>query len=267
MSKIRLYVAVPSTGTVSDIHSFAFRQFEKEYGDKIEFIYPKHCVHRKLHDFARNSMVEDFLASEADIMWFLDSDVVPPPNVLDLITKHGEQWELAGAPYPVFMTPAGYAGPQVVMCVYTADEKGMHARSVPYSGTNFVDGMATGCIFIKREVFAQLEKPYFEFKYNPESREITEGEDLGFCMKVNALGYKFFTDFSMVCGHYKNVNLTDVNNYAISYAQQTLDVHHANLKEQALAAVKAAYAKGLNDAKSKPTRAPNGLILPDHLKS
>jgi hypothetical protein len=148
--KTKVYVGIPTIGTVSDMHAYAFRQLEKDYGDKIEFVYPKHCVQRKMHDFARNAIVEDFLATDCEILWFLDSDVVPPPHVLDLITKHGEHWELAGAPYPVFMTPPGYQSPQVVMCVYTADETGLHASKVPYEGTKFVDGLATGCIFTLR---------------------------------------------------------------------------------------------------------------------
>lgn len=251
MKKTKVYVAIPSVGTVSDLMPYAFRQYEREYGDRIEFVYPKHCVQRKFHDFARNAMVDDFLETDCDILWFLDSDVVPPPHVLDLITKYGEHWELAGAPYPVFMTPTGHSGPQVVMCVYMADETGMHAAKVPYSGTGFVDGLATGCIFIKREVFAQLEKPYFEFQFDSTSRQLTIGEDLGFCAKVNRLGYKFFTDFDMVCAHYKTVNLLDVNNYAIEYAQRAVNSYDEEIRP------KIEMLKGLLKGKSK-----SGLILP-----
>jgi len=93
MKKTKVYVAIPSVGTVSDLMPYAFRQYEREYGDRIEFVYPKHCVQRKFHDFARNAMVDDFLETDCDILWFLDSDVVPPPHVLDLITKYGEHWE------------------------------------------------------------------------------------------------------------------------------------------------------------------------------
>lgn len=267
--KTKVYVGIPSTGTVADIIPHALRQYEREYGDKIEFIYPASCVHRKFHDFARNEIVEDFLKTEADILWFLDSDIVPPPHLFDLITKHGEHWELAGAPYPVFMTPSGYKSPQVVMCVYTADETGLHASKVPFEGQRFVDGLATGCLFIKREVFKQLAKPYFEFKFDAVNRSMTEGEDLGFCKKVNELGYKFFTDFSMVCGHYKdNINLIDVNAYAIQYAKHAIESYDAQIREQIKAAVNVAYEKGLKEGQ-KPQKtiiAPNGMILPDYLK-
>jgi hypothetical protein len=227
---IKLYLGIPSTGDRSDFQTYVLRDLEKKYADKIQFVYPESCVFRKFHDFARNSIVEDFLKTDCDILWFLDSDVVPPHNVLDLITLHGEHWDLAGAPYPVFMTPEGYKGPQVVMCVYRQDEKGLHASAVPNKGTEMVDGLATGCIFIKRDVFKQLKKPYFEFKFDPETRFLTEGEDLGFCRKVNDLGYKFFTDYSMVCKHYKMVDLLEVNNYAIDYSNQAVLAYDAHIR-------------------------------------
>ncbi len=255
MAKIKLYVAVPSIGTVCDVQTYALRQLERDYGDRIEFVYPANCTHRKFHDFARNEMVEDFLKSDCDLIWFLDSDVSPPPHVLDLVTKYGEHWDLAGAPYPVFMTPEGYSGPQVVMCVYTNDGFGMHASKVPYTGTAMVDGLATGCLFIKREVFSKLSKPYFEFKFSPESKQLTEGEDLGFCRKVNELGYKFFTDFSMVCKHYKTVDLLEVNNYAISYANEAVKAYDAGIRPQ-VEALAAKYRE------ATAGRSKSGLILP-----
>jgi hypothetical protein len=257
MKKTKIYVAIPSTGTVADGVPFAQRQYERDYGDRIEFVYPDLCVQRKFHDFARNAMVEDFLKTDCDILWFWDSDILPPPNVLDLVTENGEHWELAGAPYPVFMSPQNGEGQQVVMCVYASSPKGMHAMKVPHHGKQMVDGLATGCMFIKREVFSKMQKPYFEFKYDPETRYMVEGEDLGFCMKANDLGYQFFTDFSMVCKHYKTVDLLEVNNYAITYAHKAITAYDDEVRPKV-----AALALELKKAKAA-TKPKSSLILPD----
>lgn len=254
MKKTRIYMGIPSTGTRSDYQTYLLRDLEKKYGEQIELVYPERCTHRIFHDYARNEIVKEFLKSDCDILWFLDSDVVPPQHVLDLVTKHGDMWDLAGAPYPVFMTPEEGGGPQVVMCVYTQDEAGLHAAQVPQSGTAMVDGLATGCIFIKREVFAQLQEPYFEFKHDEKSRRILEGEDLGFCRKVNEKGYKFFTDFGMVCKHYKQVDLLEVNNYAITYANKAIMAFEQQIKPTLLA-----LAKQVDALKA---RNKSGLILP-----
>lgn len=228
--KIKIFCGFISTGERHAGQEYAIREIVKRYGDKIELVYPQNFVGRIFHDFARNASVEEFLASDCDVLWFLDADIVPPVKVMELVTEHWDKWQLAGAPYPVFMGLPGQDGPVIVFTTYKKGQQGFHAASIPDSGTDFVDGIATGCIFIKRGVFTKLRKPYFEFKYNPETREMIEGEDLGFCRKVNDVGYQFFTDYSMVCKHYKRVCLLDVNNYAIRYANNAINAFDAHMR-------------------------------------
>lgn len=214
--KIKVYMGIPSLGDRSDVQNYNLREMERQFGDRVELVYPKNYVGRIFHDYARNKIVEDFLATDCDVLWFLDSDVAPPACIGELLTIHYDKWHLAGAPYPLFITPTGHDMPKIVFAVYEDLGHGYHCAQVPKDGVGFIDGIATGCIFVKREVLEKMEKPYFEFKYNAETREMTEGEDLGFCKKVNKLGYKFFIDYSMTCHHFKRVNLLDVNNYAIN---------------------------------------------------
>ena len=228
--KTKVYCAVPTMGTVADSQTYFWREAEKLYGDRIEFIWPEQCVRRFGHDFARNSHVEEFLKSGADILFFLDSDVVPPTNVFDLVVNNAK-WNLAGAPYPVFMTPSGFERQQVLFTVYKGSNgQGLGVAQVPSSGTEYVDGLATGCLFIKREVLEHMPAPWFEFKYDEKTRKMIEGEDLGFCRKARDLGYKFYVDYSMVCKHYKTVCLLEVNNYAMEYAKRTVDSYSAMIK-------------------------------------
>lgn len=229
-AKIKVYCAVPTTGNVADSQTYFWRRAEKLYGDKIEFIWPELCVRRIFHDAARNAHVEDFLKSEADILFFLDSDVVPPPDVFDLVLEH-DKWKLAGAPYPIFMVPAGATEPAIMFTAYKGrNGKGLGAADVPREGKEFIDGLATGCLFIKREVFEKLKKPYFSFQYDEATRVMTEGEDLSFCRKVNELGYKFYVDYSKVARHYKNVCLLEVNNYTMNYAKRSVETYAAMIK-------------------------------------
>lgn len=231
MGKLKIFMGIPSTGDRSDAQVYFLRSIEKKYKEEVELVYPEDLVIRVSHDFARNAYVDAFLSSDCDLLWFLDSDVVPPKNVLDTVVKHHGEWSLAGAPYPVFISQKGLDGPQVVYTVYNRNDKGFYPSPIPGSGQSFVDGLATGCLFIKREVFTKLSKPYFEHKYDNQTRELTEGEDLGFCRKVSDLGYKFFVDFSHVCKHYKRVDLLDVNNYAITYANNQVLAYDASLRQ------------------------------------
>lgn len=236
---------MPTVGTVVDCQTYFWREAEKKYSDRIEFIWPEVCVRRVFHDFSRNCHVEDFLKSEADILFFLDSDVVPPPDVFDLVLEH-EKWVVAGAPYPIFVTPPGYKEPQVVFTAYKGvGSKGIAASDCPSEGKEFIDGLATGCLFIKRELFSQLQKPYFAFEFENEMRSMTAGEDLSFCRKVRDLGHKFYVDYSKVCRHYKTVCLLEVNNYTRQYAKSSVDMYDRMIRpmveklQQKLAAKKA----------------------------
>lgn len=239
--KIKVFMGIPSTGERSDAQLYSLRIMEQKYKDRIQFIYPEQCVYRFFHDFARNAMVEEFLKSKADILWFLDADIAPCTDVLDIVADHHEEWLAAGAPYPVWM------GNKVVMCVYGDHEEmpgALRVVDVPTKGTGWVGGLATGCLFLKREIFTDIVKPpYFEFKYDPESKEMIEGEDLGFCMKLAEKGVKFFVDFSKPCKHYKKVDLLEVNNYAIEFSNANVKAYDATIRPQVAQLVNAIAEK------------------------
>ncbi len=269
MKRTKIFVATPALGQVHAAHGAFFRKMEKKYGDKIEFVWPVDTVSRIFHDFARNCMVEEFIHdSDADILWFLDSDVLPQDHVLDLVCGPETSWEAAGAPYPVFMIPGGCDKPQVVFTVYKEIQGRLVPSAIPSEGNDWVDGLATGCLFLKRSLLEKMERPYFEFKFNPHSRNMTEGEDIGFCKKLQAMGVKFYTNYGMVCNHIKKVGLLDVNNYAIQFSnrnvQEVIDQIHAEAVAASKIAAKKAYELGYEAGRkaSKPSVSPSGLILP-----
>lgn len=237
-------------GSVVDSQSYFLREIADLYKDSVELVYPTSCVRRMFHDFARNAIVDDFLDTDCDVLWFIDSDITPSKHALDLIVNHYDKWQVAGLTYPVFMTPTGSENPQVVFTVYEKNPStgNLALADAPKSGSKFVDGLATGCLFIKRSVFSLLVKPYFEFKYKEESREMAEGEDLGFCRKLSDLGIQMYTDFDLICKHQKSVDLLDVNNYAIDYANRSVLSYDAAIKGQAVASVQQAYDAGYQKA-------------------
>ena len=252
----KIFVAVPTTGNVVDSQTYRLRELAERYKEHVEFVYPKLCVRRTFHDFARNELVREFLATDCEALWFLDSDITPPKHVLDFVALYWDRWEVAGAPYPVFMAPQPGEPLQCVFTVYKASPTGgLRPGRIPSEGIEYVDGIATGCMFIKRSVFEHLEEPYFEFKYRPENKEIVEGEDLGFCLKLKSLGIQFLTDYSMVCNHRKTVDLLEVNNYAIQYANNQVRAYDLVAKEE-LSRLKADLVK-----KREASKRPN-IIIP-----
>lgn len=267
--KTKVYMGICSVGNIVDSQTYFLREIEETYKDHIEFYYPSTLVRRKFHDFARNMVVEDFLSTDCDILWFLDSDITPNLHVLDLVSVYGPQWQVAGAPYPVFMAPTGQAQPEVVMTVYGIQPKSgnLCPANVPKEGYGWVTGVATGCLFIKREVFSLLERPYFEFKFEHATRNLIEGEDLGFINKLRKLRIQTFIDFSAVCRHEKMVDLLDVNNYAIAYANRSIVTYNEALREQLQAvnqkAFDAGFKKGFEAAEAEARTQKSPLWTPD----
>ena len=129
----------------------------------------------------------------------------------------------------------------------------------PTEGERYIDGVATGCLFIKRGVFSKLEAPYFEFKYDPKSRAISEGEDLGFCKKVSELGYKFYVNFALACDHEKKVSLLAVSNYAMTFASDAINAYDKQFRSSLTRFKMQQQMAKQEEAKSK-------LILPERFK-
>lgn len=284
VAKRKIFLGWPATGKRLDHHIYLLRELQERYGDCIEFILPDFAASRFPHDFARNCLTEEFLDSTAEAIWFLDSDVVPPFQILDLVKNQWDEWKICGAPYPLWM-PAPGSGEQTIMftsydgiCADKGDgKKGIYMTECPQTGQRFVDAIATGCMFIKREVFDVLEKPYFEFKFSKDMRAVEEGEDLGFCLKTMAKGIKCLIDYSMACGHLKEVDLMAINNYAINLSNKKILVYDMHIRQQVEEAVQKAmeqgYKQGVEDTKKNfqgerkfKIKADSGLILPDHYK-
>ena len=248
MSKIKVYLGLPSTGNTASFQMHQLRKIEKKYAEQIELVWPENLVIRFGHDFARNMIVEEFLKSDCDILWQLDADVSPPEYILDLITIHGDKWQAAGAAYPVVMCHGNAPIRQLTFTVYKGSNgRGLSPAEVPTEGTDWVDGLATGCMFLKRGVFMRLEKPYFNFEREPETQRAIKGEDLGFCMKLRELGIPFFTDYSMVCSHLKEVDLLEMNNYAMSFAKKSVEAYAQRVKVEL-----AQQVRMMSEAKKKP---------------
>ena len=160
-------------------------------------------VHGKNVDDARNCIAALAIEHKCKYLFFLDDDVTPPKYALARLTAylekpHHKDVMVAGGiycsktdpPLPMVFRNLG-AGP-------TWDWK---------KGDIFeVDGLATGCMLIRTEVFDKLERPYFKEVFEPSTDEDPGvncwSDDLYFCDKVRKAGYKIVADGSLLCTHW-----------------------------------------------------------------
>lgn len=133
----------------------------------------------------RNLLAQRFLTSAAPWILFLDSDMVPPPDVAQRLLAHGRDivsglYVMRRAPY-LPMAWREQDGTRVPM----AERTGLHA----------VDGVGFGCVLVRRVVFERISGPWFVAS--------SEGmlEDVSFCTKARAAGFQLWVDADLPIGH------------------------------------------------------------------
>ena len=156
-------------------------------------------------DDARNSIVADFLDSDCTELLFLDADVTWPISAI--VGLCGRDKEIVGGVYPF-------------------RKDGVETMPVRLSGARIgkdglceVDGLPTGFMKIKREVFEAMDVPAFNTKEGPRKLFFdrpTPGEDgvrwggdIAFCIRWRAMGGKIWADAELRLGHVAKVILHD----------------------------------------------------------
>jgi hypothetical protein len=158
----------------------------------------------------RNEIVVQFLASDCDRLWMIDSDVTPPESDGILNVKgdvvaglYGHYHPQVGANYQVYRkNPTEGEGSEMTKGAYR-----FYPPSEWPEDDNFrADAAGTGCMVINRSVLEKIREHgsiWFEFEYR-DGRRI--GEDLTFCEKSGGVTICP----SYICSHAKEVDITEL---------------------------------------------------------
>lgn len=192
---MKIMVGIPIYRSI-DFASFI--SFIKLLTHKGEHTFQVNCMSNSLIYDAREKMVEIFLESDCDAIMFIDSDMTFEPHQID---------QLASYDLPFITAMAFKRMPPFQPCFYTKMEykDGQPKLEVPieYSaGVLEIEGAGMACALIKREVFENIEKPYF-FPLPGL------GEDLTFCLKLKEKGFKMYCDTTQSFGHVATFEITE----------------------------------------------------------
>jgi 2-polyprenyl-3-methyl-5-hydroxy-6-metoxy-1,4-benzoquinol methylase len=152
-------------------------------------------------DANRNELVEKALEHNPDYLWFIDSDMLVPPNALDNLINTNK--DIVGA--LCFQRKPPY---RPVVCVM----KNGKYKLLDYIKLNQiieVDIVGFGCVLVKRNVFDKLKEggcnTFFQFK-NINS-DVTEqlNEDMTFCENARKYGFKIYSNTSVICKHFGEI--------------------------------------------------------------
>jgi len=160
--------------------------------------YVWHCTSGYPIDISRDHLVREALKDNVDYVFFLDTDVLPPHDVL----VHLLGWQLP-------IVSAVYWSKARLPCAYKLKEDGRHVESISPSSLAQqrmmeVDAVGTGCLLIDARIFKKIPSPWFKWDMLPwTSKEEVPGhsEDINFCLKAKEYGYPTFLDAAMRCKH------------------------------------------------------------------
>jgi hypothetical protein len=124
----------------------------------------------------------------AEYTLWLDSDITFPATTAVRLLAHNEP--VVAANYVRRQFPAKGVAYQTI---------GEWNDPLPFAMQDTlaeVEGIGMGCFLIKNEIFTKIEKPWFEFKWTPESNDYL-GEDIILCQKIMNAGYKIKVDTTL----------------------------------------------------------------------
>jgi len=196
----RVAVGIPMT---SMLHRTAVNQFlflAKHLRDDDVFL---PCKETAVASEARNTIIHEFLKLPEDVeyLFLFDDDMTVDVGTIELMTWRREAF-LSGLcvkkqpPFePVISLSGGFVptpegaehyGPEVEM-------QHVIANWDPNTGVREVDGVGAACLCLSRDLLRAIPAPWFKFEAG--------GEDLYFCRKVRAAGYRVLVDTHVLPGH------------------------------------------------------------------
>jgi len=149
-------------------------------------------------DVAREKIAETALNMNAKYIFWLDTDVICPPDVIQRLMRHKQSFVsglYARRYYPCWNE----------MLLKGKDDKGNEGYvSIPEGGYEKgsvvqCDVVGFGCVLMETDMLKDMEKPWFRWSEHAAIRG--RSEDFFFCEKARRSGYKLYVDTSVVCRH------------------------------------------------------------------
>ena len=146
-------------------------------------------------DQVRN-LIADWVVKGYDYLFSVDSDIAFPPDTLKKLLAHNK--DMVSGLY-IQRKPG-----QHILEVYEHNQHG-GVSNIPYEkivGRGLVEiaSCGFGCLLIKAEVMRAIPYPHFKY-HSAIDHAHTISEDVDFCRKALARGFKIWADTSIQCRH------------------------------------------------------------------
>lgn len=125
----------------------------------------------------RNWIATQAVNNGSTHLFFVDDDMILPPDTLDRLLDHNK--DIVGA---VYNTKYEVQAPVIE---YLDEKSDMEIFKCGAIGT--------GCLLIKTEVFKKVPQIWFNYEWNPNG-SVRMSHDWYFCHKARQFGYEIFAD-------------------------------------------------------------------------
>jgi hypothetical protein len=136
---------------------------------------------------ARRNLVDIFLKSDFDYIWWVDSDMKFPVDApMRLLAR---QKEVIGVNYRRRRFPnANFTGMMGSAGTFQEFQTTDNSPAM-----ELIDVLPHGCVLVKREVYEKIPHPHYLQEYIPELN-LEIGEDIFFCQQAQKAGYQVWCD-------------------------------------------------------------------------
>jgi GT2 family glycosyltransferase len=212
----KILIATPTHGGLHERCAVWRESIAHRYRDRLKFADLNDCgiiAQGRPVDFVRNSFIRIFLAGDFTHLFLLDSDTEPPLDCIERLLALDSP--LAGGCYPVLMMQG------LRWALLNEDSNRLYRllEWLPSKDEPFeVDAGGAGCLLIRRDVFDKVKWPWFKWVEFGDGTQ--ESEDIFFFRKCNEAGLRVRIDPSVICNHFKKLNITDLMRMKISVRKE-----------------------------------------------
>lgn len=196
--KRKVLIAVLNQGTIRKDLSACLTELSHQDKYEIAISYPAD----KPISQNRNRIVQEFLAQkDIDYLIMIDSDIVPPLNILNLVDF---QKDIIA---PVMFI---YQQNSVIPLVVKRDPEGswIPMEIEKMQGLVECDATGTGCLILSRKVLQAVRHP-FRNEYDADGIKKI-GLDFNFCKRAKELGFQTYVHLDYFCSHYMTFDLKKI---------------------------------------------------------
>lgn len=190
---MNILIAVPSMDSVPAVFCQSLSMLKKVGDCAVAF-----QIGSLVYD-SRNNLAKHALKMHADYVFWLDSDMMFEPDILErmMATMQEKKLDILSGIYYRRKHPFH----PVLFKKLRVDEQNFaefeNFNEYPMDDIFEVEGIGFGCVLMSSEVLFDVAAKYKDW-FSPLGRV---GEDLSFCWRARQCGYKIFADPTIQLGH------------------------------------------------------------------